>query len=159
MLFRREDVERVHPFDTYAASTDNVLKIELAKHTEFVDRPLVLRGDGENRASKSADRVTAMQEIFSKYQYLYSRYDEPLRREALANIYYAKANRFLTDRIWSPTATYYFLKSVVTSPNVDRRPILMSVVSLSGRPGLTLGKKLVAVARNVGRGEVCSGTG
>jgi glycosyltransferase involved in cell wall biosynthesis len=53
MLIRRRFIERIHPIPEYPASTDDVLKIDIAPYTKFgfIDECLLIRGQNEDNVA------------------------------------------------------------------------------------------------------------
>lgn len=134
LLIKREFLTEIHPIPRYPASTDEVLKIELAQLTEFdyVDEPLIIRGEGDSNVSRSMQTIDASWQILEDYESLYSKRPEHVRMKAISNSYYSKSRMCLQRNFWSVKARAFLLYSLFKSPDIDRRSIVLLLRSIGG---------------------------
>jgi glycosyltransferase involved in cell wall biosynthesis len=143
MLMRQETLREIAPLPIYPAATDDVLKIELAKKTNFdyVDEPLVIRGDGEDSVSGSMKKINAWWQIISNYSELYDQYPNS-HRKALSHIHYSKGKNYLKNNFFSIRARVLLLYSILESPDIDRYKIATLLHSIGGRYAVEFGKRV-----------------
>ena len=132
MLMKRKAVENVFPLPNYPASTDDILKIELAQVTrfDFVDEPLIIRGEGEDNVG-SDKKIAVWNQILQDYANLYDNFPKQVYNQALANIYYKQGRILFKNNFWSIKARGLLLYAIFKSPEIDERMfswLLRSVV-------------------------------
>jgi glycosyltransferase involved in cell wall biosynthesis len=140
MLFDGALLRELHPLSDRAAGDDLGLKIRAAERTEFdfVDEVLVVQGDpGTHRASKLefADEIW---NIIEEFDHLYDRFDDRVRKKAIAVAYQSRGYRLLDRHWWSPAAIVCFAKAIYYSGSFDPQLAGALVSSILGRPGYTL---------------------
>ena len=151
LLIKREFLTEIHPIPRYPASTDEVLKIELAQLTEFdyVDEPLIIRGEGDSNVSRSMQTIDVSWQILEDYESLYSERPENVRMKAISNTYYSKSRMCLQRNFWSVKARAFLLYSLFKSPDIDRRSIVLLLRSIGGMYAVRLAGKVKRVKNRI----------
>lgn len=133
ILMRRSVVEDIYPIPEYPASTDDVLKIELAKITEFdfVDAPLIIRGVGEDNVGVK-QKVDSWKRIISEYNELYSSQPDRVYDKAISKIYLKQGEYLLKSNFWSIRSRMLLLYAVYRSPDLEKNMIICFIQSFVG---------------------------
>jgi glycosyltransferase involved in cell wall biosynthesis len=144
LLIRRTLLDRILPLPTYPASTDNVLKIELARRTEFdfVDEPLMIRGQSNDNISRSMKKINGSWKILDDYRELYRQYPSDVRKAAVSNIYQWKGRLYYDRNPFSLRARALLLYSIVKSPGFTRNDLATFLRTLGGEYTVSLGKRI-----------------
>lgn len=137
MLIDTEVANELLPFVNLHGADDMGMKIELARRCEFefIDEPLVLKGDSEESLGGSRENIEGRLELLERYDNLYARYPDRVRRTALAHTHLLDAELTLNERIWSPQA---LKQAVLACRRVPGWPISFVgylMASILGRPG------------------------
>lgn len=137
MLIDGTVLEDILPLSNRHGADDMGMKIELAQRTEFrfVDEPLVRKGDSEDSLGGSRANVDGRFTLLERYEDLYDRHPERVRRTALGHTYLLDAELELDRKLWAPSATK---KAALACYHVPGYPISFLgylAASLFGRPG------------------------
>lgn len=143
MLFRGDLLRELSPLATREAGDDLGLKIRAAERTEFdfVDEILVVKG---NAGAHRKDKLEFSDEVFGiveEFDHLYDRFDERVRRDALAAAYQSRGVRLLARNRWSAEAIACFWRALCYREFRD--PVLLGSLasSIFGRPGFDLSRR------------------
>ncbi|EMA10259.1 glycosyltransferase family 2 protein [Haloarcula marismortui] len=133
MLIKRNIIEKIHPIPDYSASTDDVLKIELAQHTrfDFVYDSLVIRGENDDNVP-SSDKIKSWWKIIRDYEDTYERYEKDVYLEATSYVYHMEGRQLLKQNIFSAKGRFYLLKAAQLSPQMSKTLLLDVLRSLLG---------------------------
>lgn len=71
-----------------------------------------------------------------KYDDLYDRFPESVRRTAVCQTHYRQGRKRLEEARWSPAAIDSFARAASHTPKDEQRYVRDAVASLFGRPGL-----------------------
>ena len=139
MLAERRLYDAVTPLADRPGAQDLGLMIEFARRTrfEFVDEPLVVRGDSPGSLGGSLGVFEGRRAIVREYHDLY---DRRTRARALASTHEFRASLLLDDRGWSARA----VADLALAAWWDRSPAAAGrlIASLFGRPGIRIGSRL-----------------
>jgi glycosyltransferase involved in cell wall biosynthesis len=149
MLMEREVLEDCLPLagmgeddnlDIELGDTD--LKIELAKRTKFnyVDECLVYYRQEENMLWTGTRKLKKVRQNVQHRRDLYEQHPA-VKRELLAHWYERGGKRVLQDRLWSLTATQYFLKATYYADDDKLAKSIETCASVLGRPGLVTAQR------------------
>lgn len=143
MLITRSLLERLPPMQSLPHD-DASLLIEFALRTEvdFVDEPLVVRGDPEVSLQSSKSSLEGRKRTITKYDYLYKRFPSTVRRTALSRVYLQEGILNVQSRLWSPKAIRAFLLANYYAPAWNTPFVAALLASLLGRPGWMIGVKI-----------------
>jgi len=144
LLISDDVLSQIYPLENRAAADDIGMKIELAKRTEFdfVNEVLTKIGDSVNSRSTGMDFVHELENIYEEYKPEYERVPEQVRRNALSDTYWTKAQVLLDENIWSLSAIYCYFVAIAYKRELDLSLLVSAIASLFGRPGLTLTRKI-----------------
>jgi len=135
MLVEADVLDECVPLpEHYSGAGDTALVIELARRTrfDFVDEPLLLRGEAEESLAYTMESVEARRLLLSEYADLYDAFPDEVRQAALAGSYAIEGQVHLADSAWSLAAIRAFALAVHRGgPRLDRVGAL--VASLFGR--------------------------
>jgi glycosyltransferase involved in cell wall biosynthesis len=137
MLIRREPLLTVMPLPDPPGSDDTYLKIELAQlgPFDFVQEPLMMKGEDLNSRSYSIGAVDGTYQILSSYDDLYERFPSHVQKKAKAAAHYRKGKYLLQNRVWSSKAISAIWRACQTYPGVQKKYWAMFLFSLFGRAG------------------------
>lgn len=144
MLIDRSAIESVFPLKRYNAATDDVLKIELAKVTQFdyVDQLLVFRDDTTETIEDSYEKIHSQLQLFSDYGDLYGELDESSIKMTKADRYFELGLRYLRRNAWSYRAIGSLIKSNYYHPGYRSDYFFALIASIFGRPGYRTAQKV-----------------
>lgn len=140
MLIDTDIVDAIQPLPNRHGADDIGMKIELARRTrfDFVDAPLVLRGEPEERRGHTWDAVEGRREILERYDQLYEDFPPAVRRTALASVHENAGHRHVEEHLWSPEAIVSYYRMLRTAPEPTAKQWGQFVGVLLGRPGFRL---------------------
>lgn len=123
---------------------DASLLIELAQLTrfDFVDEPLVVRGDPEDSLQSSLSSLAGRKETIAAYSDLYRRFPPDVERTALGRVYLQEGVLALQQGLWSWEAVKAFSLANYYTPDVNATFLCALAASLLGRPGWLFGTRL-----------------
>jgi glycosyltransferase involved in cell wall biosynthesis len=135
MLFRGDLLRELHPLESREAGDDLGLKIRAAARTEFdfVDEILLIKGDSGGHRSAKVEFSDEVFNIIEEFDYLYSRFDPRVRKDALVTAYQSRGTRLITQRPWSPTAILCFARALYYSDSMNPELVGSLLSSLFGR--------------------------
>lgn len=136
------------PLPDSPGADDMYIKVELAKRTnfDFVDSPLVVRGDSEDARSGGKNAINGMEGLLDTYAELYEKHPSRVERTLISNIHHRRARYILSEQWFSLKAPYLFLLSVLYSSRIKKAYIGHFFGSLLGRPGLWLTDRIFRLA-------------
>ncbi|ESP88094.1 glycosyltransferase family 2 protein [Candidatus Halobonum tyrrellensis] len=139
MLAERRLYDAVLPLADRPGAQDLGLMVEFARRTrfEFVDEPLVVRGDPPGSLGGSLGVFEGRRDIVREYADLY---DPATRARALASTHEFRASKLLADRRWSARAVADL--ALVAWWRRTPRSVALLAASLFGAPGVRLGSRL-----------------
>lgn len=146
MFIKSNILKELLPFRDLPAADDIDLKIRLAKRTKFdyVNELLVKRrridksrGDIRSRAA-----IEGRKQLMKDYEYLYDQSSAKVRNTALSEIYKREGLYYLSQNTWSANAIISLILCNYFSPDISYNKLGMLFLSLFGRSGLNLGKKV-----------------
>lgn len=111
MLMAADVVDACVPLPPeYRGAGDTALVIELARRTnfDFVDEPLLRRGEAERSLAYTSESVAARRLLLDEYADVYDKFPDTVRRTALAGSYAIEGQVHLADSRWSPAAIRAF---------------------------------------------------
>lgn len=139
MLAERRLYDAVVPLADRPGAQDLGLTVEFARRTrfEFVDAPLVVRGDSPDSLGGGLGVFEGRRDIVREYADLY---DPETRRRALAATHEYRASRLLAERGWSARA----VADLARAARWRRTPrsVGLLLASVFGRPGVSVGSWL-----------------
>jgi glycosyltransferase involved in cell wall biosynthesis len=130
------------PLQNRHGADDMGMKIELAQRCEFdfVDEPLVLKGDdGEESLGGSRENIAGRLKLLERYDGLYREYPDSVRRTALGHTHLLDAELELNRSLWSHRAIWKAAKACYHVPGYPLSFVGYLGASLFGRPGRDLG--------------------
>lgn len=132
------------PLPNRHGADDVGMKIELAKRTpfEFVDEPLVLRGESDDSLGGSRAAVEGRYELLDRYADLYERRPSRVGDAAEAYAYLLDARYRVVNDGWSLRASTLLYRAFRSMPGTNPQLVAAFVASLLGRPGWRLGRRL-----------------
>jgi glycosyltransferase involved in cell wall biosynthesis len=137
MLIDHDLLNRLRPLNRYPGATDNVMKIRLARLTEFdfVPEKLVYRGEPDWTLGHSLDAYRGRRRILEEFADEYDAYPPAVRANALASTYFFGGVMYVERSVWSPRAIEAFALANYYNPTFDPVYLVALVSSLFGRMG------------------------
>jgi glycosyltransferase involved in cell wall biosynthesis len=144
MLIKRAPLARINSVPSYPASTDNVLKIELAQLTifDYVNEPLVIRGKNEKNVSGTIKKTNISWQLLNDYKSIYIKYSKKVRLKAVSNICHSRAKIYLQRNFWSLRARVLLIYAIYISPDLDRKLTALLLRSIGGSHAIWLAMKV-----------------
>lgn len=144
MLVDADVLAGMLPLGNRHGADDSGMKIELARRTTFdyVDEPLVERGKPEDPLSSSWAHVEGRKRLVEKYEDLYDRFPEEVRRTAIRQTYYRQGRKHLEESYWSPAAIASLARAAYHTPEDHLEHARDALASLFGRPGMQVVDRL-----------------
>jgi glycosyltransferase involved in cell wall biosynthesis len=141
MLIERDIMIDCLPLVPYAS--DTLLKIELARRTEFdyVDECLAYYRRSSSSKWVGTKMFKEIKRVVENQEELYDQYPD-IRRSVFADWYGKQGRAYLDERSWSPRATLCLAKSAYYSEQGRLKKSAIALASLFGRPGLTTASDL-----------------
>lgn len=142
MLVDADVLDDILPLSNRHGADDMGTKIELAQRTQFdfVDAPLLTKGDSDDSLGGSRANVEGRFELVERYADLYERYPTA-RRIALAHTYLLAADVRLDEQAWSARAVLDAARACYHVPGLPVPFLGYLGASLFGRPGRNLGRR------------------
>lgn len=150
MLIDREVLDQIMPISSrYDGACDVALALNLARLTgfEFVDAPLIVRGDADESMAYTAMAVRARRRLLHDYRELYDEYPAEVRRTAVAGAYSMEGQVRLQRRAWSGRAIRAFALAAYTTPGVRPDFVGSFLASLFGRQVWNAGRNALVSLR------------
>lgn len=140
MLIEADLITELLPFPNRHGADDIGMKIELAKRTrfDFIDKPLVLRGEPDYRLGTTWQSVDGRREILTRYEALYNEFPDFVRRKAMANVYETEGQRYVEDNFWSFRAIVAYYNMIQTEPTPSAKQWGQFIGSFFGRSSFLL---------------------
>jgi len=144
MLIDADVLGALLPFENLHGADDMGMKIELAQRTEFefVDEPLVVKGYSEDSLGGSRENVAGRLELLDRYETLYARSPDRVRRTALAHTFLLDAELTLNERLWSIHALKRAVQACRVVPGWPVSFVGYLLASVLGRPGRDLAREV-----------------
>lgn len=144
MLIDIDVLSTILPFQNLHGADDMGMKIELAKRCEFefIDEPLVLKGNSEESLGGSRENIDGRLELLEQYTDLYGEFPDRIRRTALAHTYLLDAELTLDERLWSAHAVRRAAQACYVVPGWPISFIGFLLASVLGRPGRDFGERI-----------------
>jgi len=152
LLVRRQYLEQVTPLELYDAATDVLLKIELARVTDFgyVDEIHVYRNDSASSQGESVIAAKARRSLLQEYEEDYEQRPDWVRERAVATTLRFEGMVLWQEKAWSPRAIRNFAMVLLTAPDRRLTDLAALPLSLLGAPGHWLGSLLNRTVRRIG---------
>jgi len=140
MLFRGDLLRELYPLTSREAGDDFGLKVRAAARTEFdfVDEVLLEKGDPSRHRAAKLEFSDEILSIIEEFDDLYDRFDDQVRKDALAAAYRSRGARLVERHRWSPEAIVCFAKALYYSDSLEPSLVGSFVSSVFGRPGYVL---------------------
>lgn len=144
MLIETDVLAGMLPLENRHGADDSGMKIELALRTEFdyVDEILVERGKPGDALSASWNHIEGRKHLVEKYDHLYDRFTDDVRRTAVRQTYYRQGRKHLEESYWSPAAITSLVRAAYYTPENRGEYVRDAIASLFGRPGMTVADRL-----------------
>jgi glycosyltransferase involved in cell wall biosynthesis len=141
MLVDGDVLRAILPLENRHGADDMGMKIELAARTgfDFVDEPLVVKGDEEDSLGGSRENVAGRFELLERYADRYERHPAA-RRDALGHTYLLSADLRLDAPRRSPLAIADAARACYHVPGLPVSFVGYLGASLFGRPGRDLAR-------------------
>ncbi|AGB33678.1 glycosyl transferase [Natrinema pellirubrum DSM 15624] len=155
LLISDEVLANITPLKNRPAADDIGMKIELAKETDFgfVDSILTRIGDSVDSRSSKIEFAYELEDIYNEYQGLYKKFPPRVERNALGGVYHSKAHFLIENRIWSPSAIYFYALAARYKGLHNPVLILSIFAALFGRPGVQLSRHIYERVKGNNRPE------
>lgn len=137
MLIDATVLGEILPLSNRHGADDMGMKIELAQRCafEYVDAPLVVKGDSEESLGGSPENIDGRRRLLEKYESLYDEFPDEVRKTALGHTYLLDAEIELERHLWSAAA---IKKAALACYHVPDLPVSFAgylLASVFGRPG------------------------
>jgi len=144
MLIDSSVLNEILPFRNLHGADDMGMKIELARMTEFefIEEPLVMKGDAENSLGGSRENIEGRFELLGRYKDLYEQFPDDVYRDALGHTYLLDAEIRLNNQVWSASAIKSALLACYHVPGLPISFAGYFLASLLGRTGRDLGQRV-----------------
>lgn len=142
MLVDGDVLASILPLSNRHGADDMGTKIELARRTrfDFVDAPLLTKGDSEDSLGGSWANVEGRFDLLERYADLYDQYPTA-RRVALGHTHLLSADLRLDQEVWSARAVLDAARACYHVPGLPVAFLGYLGASLFGRPGRNLGRR------------------